>query len=465
MSCSYADGLSEYHDKGKLGLPETFDGPDVVETKVSQLASWVASARHVVVYTGAGISTSAGIPDFRGPKGVWTLEKKGEKPSMNVSWDDARPTLTHMAIAKLVQAEKVKFVVSQNIDGLHLRSGVGRTSIAELHGNMFVDQCDMCRRMFVRDSPAPTVGQKFVGGDCPATKSNGRNCRGKLRDFVLDWEAELPQEDLDMSDTHSMEADLSIVMGSTLQIIPAGNMPTYGKKYQPNGKLVICNLQPTKQDKKADLCIHTYVDDVMRMLMKRLGLEIPEYDPVFDPVKQVRKKIFPNGMFLDWTQDAELAGDLMKIGEKLHEEHLALKREERKRKNLLKEEEAVVKTKKMQKRAEVEALEVKEESDDDKDDVPLAMRLGMKNGKNKNGQKLLKSEVKQSSNGSANGSLKNGALQNHERPSCDAEEIEMKGKSEETEEEAFTDEHDKSEGTGDEGEEGVASEEPSVPAL
>ena len=186
--------------------------------------------------------------------------------------------------------------------------------------------------MFVRDSPAPTVGQKFVGGDCPATKSNGRNCRGKLRDFVLDWEAELPQEDLDMSDTHSMEADLSIVMGSTLQIIPAGNMPTYGKKYQPNGKLVICNLQPTKQDKKADLCIHTYVDDVMRMLMKRLGLEIPEYDPVFDPVKQVlqttlnfnsnekleycpqvRKKIFPNGMFLDWTQDAELAGDLMKV--------------------------------------------------------------------------------------------------------------------------------------------------------
>ena len=142
-----------------------------------------------------------------------------------------------------------------------------------------------------------------------------------------------------------------------------------------------------------------------------------------------------------------------------------MKREERKRKNLLKEEEAVVKTKKMQKRAEVEALGVKEESDDDKDDVPLAMRLGMKNGKNKNGQKLLKSEVKQSSNGSANGSLKNGALQNHERPSCDAEEIEMKGKSEETEEEAFTDEHDKSEGTGDEGEEGVASEEPSVPAL
>jgi len=71
------------------------------------------------------------------------------------------------------------------------------------------------------------------------------------------------------------------------QIIPAGNMPTYGKKYQKDGKLVICNLQPTKQDKKADLCIHTYVDDVLKMLMQRLDLDIPEYDPVFDPVKQV----------------------------------------------------------------------------------------------------------------------------------------------------------------------------------
>merc|ERR1712013_953883 len=96
---------SKYHDKGKLGLPETFDGPDVAINKVNQLASWVASARHVVVYTGAGISTSAGIPDFRGPKGVWTLEKKGLKPSMNVSWDGAKPTLTHMALAKLVQKD------------------------------------------------------------------------------------------------------------------------------------------------------------------------------------------------------------------------------------------------------------------------------------------------------------------------------------------------------------------------
>ena len=101
---------------------------------------------------------------------------------------------------------------------------------------------------------------------------------------------------------------------------------------------------------------------------------------------QVKAGQFPNGIFLDWTQDAELAGDLNKVGQRVHEDYLALKREERKRKNVQKEEEALVKSNKMQKRAEAEAMLVKdEESDEDKDDVPLAMRLNNLNGKNKNG--------------------------------------------------------------------------------
>lgn len=357
MSCNYAEGLSEYHDKGKLGLPEKFDPKTEVEMKVDKLTEWVKAAKHVVVYTGAGISTSAGIPDFRGPKGVWTLELEGKKPEMNVSWDDAQPTATHMALAKLVETDKVKFIVTQNIDGLHLRTGVARSKIAELHGNMFVDQCDKCRCMFVRDSPAPTVGQKYVGSDCPGSK-NGRTCRGKLKDFVLDWEAELPDEDLTLSDTHSMLSDLSIVMGSTLQIIPAGNMPTYTKKYQPdNGKLVIINLQPTKQDKKADLSIHTYVDDVMRMLMEKLGLDIPEYDTLIDPVRQTRLRNFPNGLYYDWTQDSEKAREMKKIGDVVHEQYLKKRREEKKRKsaNSL-NDSCEFKTKKLQKRVNDEDL-------------------------------------------------------------------------------------------------------------
>ena len=236
--------------------------------------------------------------------------------------------------------------------------------------------------MFVRDSPAPTVGLKYVGGDCMATRSNGRNCRGKtlallnllftffiegkLKDFVLDWEDELPDHDLTLSDSHSVLADLSIVMGSTLQIIPAGNMPTYTKKYHDSGKLVICNLQPTKQDKKADLNIHTYVDDVMEMLMMNLGLEIPEYNKDEDPVKKVARGEFSHDdLYIDWTQDEDHAKDVKKLSDAIHDEYLRRKREEKKRKS---EAAAVEKKLKMTRREEEE--EEEEEMKEEKLDFP-----------------------------------------------------------------------------------------------
>ncbi len=77
---------------------------------------------------------------------------------------------------------------------------------------MFVDQCEKCKKMFVRDSPAPTVGLKISGTTCPAYRTDGRKCRGKLRDFVLDWEDSLPDDDLTISDAHSMKADLRLVI-------------------------------------------------------------------------------------------------------------------------------------------------------------------------------------------------------------------------------------------------------------
>lgn len=83
---------------------------------------------------------------YRGPNGVWTLEREGKKPTINVSFADAKPTKTHMILKKLVECNKVHYIVSQNIDGLHLKSGLSRKYLAELHGNMFVDECNVCKR-------------------------------------------------------------------------------------------------------------------------------------------------------------------------------------------------------------------------------------------------------------------------------------------------------------------------------
>ena len=335
MSCNYAEGLSPYDHKGKLGQAEIFDSPEEVDRKVNLLVKWISEeSSHTVFYTGAGISTSAGIPDFRGPKGVWTLEKKGLKPEINVSWDDAIPTKSHMAISKLLEMNLAHFVVSQNIDGLHMRSGIPRKNIAELHGNMFVDACKTCRRMFVRGSPAPTVGQKLVGKSCPSTRSDDNsskkdskrgNCRGKLIDFVLDWEDELPEPDLNLSDGHSILSELSIVIGSTLQIIPAGNMPAYTKKYngagKGNGRLVIINLQPTKQDKKADLLIRSYSDLIMEKVFQKLGTPIPQYDKSKDPVKMTKAMLVDNdSQFIEWTQCSVNAKKIQKLADIVDEE-------------------------------------------------------------------------------------------------------------------------------------------------
>lgn len=283
MSCDYASGLSEYADKGICGQPENFDEPSLLEDKIARLADWMQASKHIVVITGAGISTSAGIPDFRGPRGVWTLEQQGEKPQVNISFDDAVPTPTHMALVELARSWQLKFLVSQNVDGLHLKSGFPPEILTDLHGNMFLDRCNQCGRQFVRTTATKSVGQKPTGESCPVPKKNGRLCRGHLHDSILDWEHELPEDGIEAADLHCRAADLILCLGSTLQIVPCGALPLLAKK--TGGKIVICNLQPTKIDKSANLILRAYVDDVMEKLMKRLGIAIPAYSAACDPTK------------------------------------------------------------------------------------------------------------------------------------------------------------------------------------
>jgi mono-ADP-ribosyltransferase sirtuin 6 len=240
----------------------------------------ILSSKTIVVHTGAGISTSTGIPDFRGPNGVWTLEKKGIKPTIDIDFHKAVPSKTHRALKLLMDRGFIQFIISQNIDGLHMRSGIKRENLAELHGNFYVSECPKCRNKFVRSSPSPTVAMKPTGESCKT-----RRCRGKLTDTILDWEHNLPEADLDLAIYYSTIAQLNIGLGSSFQIMPSGKLPLRNTgKF--GGKFALVNLQPIKLEKKADLVIHSYVDDVMEKVLKRLGIEdIPEYDEAQDPTK------------------------------------------------------------------------------------------------------------------------------------------------------------------------------------
>lgn len=131
------------------------------------------------------------------------MEKKGLKPDIHISFDDAIPTKTHMALKKLIDTGHIQYIITQNIDGLHLRSGIPRKHLAELHGNMFIEQCNVCEKQFVRSSATTSVGQKCLNKACPRGQLNGRVCRGKLHDTILDWEDNLPENDLRISEYHS----------------------------------------------------------------------------------------------------------------------------------------------------------------------------------------------------------------------------------------------------------------------
>lgn len=235
------------------------------------------------------------------------MEKQGlSLPASKLqSFDRCQPTFSHMAIRSLLSRGHVSFIVSQNIDGLFLKANFPRSSIAELHGNYFVDECTNCRRRFIRTRPSPTMCCKPTGDACPRTLK--RPCKGHLTDTILDWEQNLPDKELDSAIAHSKKADLAICLGTTLQINPAGKLPlNVLKKGRQNrkrkhdqinndtanastpkpGKLVIVNLQKTKHDAKANLIIHGKIDRVMELLCAELGIQVPSYDSSEDPTKK-----------------------------------------------------------------------------------------------------------------------------------------------------------------------------------
>jgi len=243
---------------------------------VKTLAKFIKESKYFMAYTGAGISTSAGIPDFRGPEGVWTLRAKGiTRTEPSTPRGEANPTFCHMALVKLQQEGILKHLVSQNCDGLHLISGIHPDNISELHGNCHVEACSMCGRVYYRS--------KRVRSDSSKERLTGRNCestlcKGRLRYTTVAFSQSMPDLCLEKAARHSSKADVALCLGTSMRVSPACKLPTRGKKTNSNHKLVIVNLQKTPSDDDCALRIFARVDEVMEMLMKELNLEVPKWN-------------------------------------------------------------------------------------------------------------------------------------------------------------------------------------------
>jgi len=222
-----------------------------LEQRINTLAQWMFEAKHLVVFTGAGISTDSGIPDFRGPDGVWTRRDKGLPPPERRPYLKMEPNSGHMAIVELQDMGKLGFLISQNVDNLHLKSGIKPELLAELHGNTSKLRCTQCQSKYDKSSGLETC-----------------TCGGKLVSSVVDFGQSLPQKDMEESYQHSESCDLLLVVGSSLVVYPAADMPRVA--IQSGARLVIINQGETPYDKIVHLRFDEGIGEVLPPVVTRL---------------------------------------------------------------------------------------------------------------------------------------------------------------------------------------------------
>jgi NAD-dependent protein deacetylase/lipoamidase len=231
---------------------------------IERLRQILRSSRRAVVFTGAGISTESGIPDYRSPGGIWSRFRPIEFNEFMTSeearreyWQrkfdthetvmQAKPNSGHRAIAELVRLGKVAAVITQNIDGLHQASGIPRAQVIELHGNTTYAHCLSCRAEFDLEP----IRQAFLKDEslpeCAA-------CGGIVKTATISFGQAMPQEEMRRATAEAIACDLFLAIGSSLKVYPAAGLPALAK--QAGAGLVIINREQTDLDHLADLVIN-----------------------------------------------------------------------------------------------------------------------------------------------------------------------------------------------------------------
>ncbi len=246
---------------------------------ISRLAALLTGSARTVVFTGAGMSTESGIPDFRSPGGVWSRMKPIDFDTFMHSkdarreawqrtfsgaagWVGAKPNEGHFTIARLVDAGKVSHVITQNVDNLHQDAGVPAHQVIELHGNAGYATCLVCG---LRHELADLRGPFLEQGALPAC----RTCGGIVKSATISFGQPMPVEAMRRAEAASRDCDLFIVLGSSLVVYPAAALPMLAKS---NGAaLAIINREPTDLDGRADLAIHAEIGEVLRKTVPLLN--------------------------------------------------------------------------------------------------------------------------------------------------------------------------------------------------
>jgi len=254
-----------------------------LEALAERVAGLILKSQRAVVFTGAGISTESGIPDFRSPGGIWERfdpddftyakfisspecrRKQWQMLGEGLMTDSAAPNLAHHAIAELDRLGKLDCVITQNVDNLHQKAGVPDDKVLELHGSMQWVGCLSCRRRYPFSEIKPRLDEGVEIPDCGA-------CHGILKPDVVMFGEQLPTRVLDEASHRAYGCDLFIVIGSTLVVYPAAYMPIYAT--EASARLVIINLSATPMDHQAAVLIRAKAGEAMSKVVERVKEKI-----------------------------------------------------------------------------------------------------------------------------------------------------------------------------------------------
>ena len=244
---------------------------------LTEIAKWLRNARHVTALTGAGISTDSGIPDFRGPNGVWTKDPAAEKTATlqyylsdpdvrRRAWQNrlgsgmwsAEPNAAHRALVDLERMDRLHALVTQNVDGLHHAAGQSDEIVVEIHGNVREVKCMTCGWRGPMHDTLERVRAGEPDPECTA-------CGGILKSATISFGENLVAADLDRAQLDAMRADLFLALGSSLVVYPAAGLPEIAVN---NGaRLVILNAEDTPFDPVADAVVRERLEDVLPALV------------------------------------------------------------------------------------------------------------------------------------------------------------------------------------------------------